>query len=340
MNLFIIGSPLQLVNASEAKHQLNIEEDDSHLLIINFFGERNLQQLKHTLEIYKWDNVEFFNYKPKNKISQLLKIRGIVRTVSAKFKNYLISQIFIGEYNAFEIRAIANQINAKTIILLDDGNGSIAIATQQLAKHKQKYSFSIRFLVYSLFGLNVREYKSIGFFTYYAYLFKGNNHKTLVIENELRLTKMLNQAKVQGNDIIFLGNKFVEKKYLSYRQYKDKLEFALHYLEKNISKNIVYLPHRGEALEKLGSLQKDLGLTIDHIDLPVELYLLKRKVKPKLVGTFFSSAVNSLNILFQGDVRQISFYISPSVFDKLPINVIEDIYQNYIDINIEVIKID
>ncbi len=338
MNLFIIGSPLQLINASEAKYQLAIPEDESYLIVINFFGEKNLMQLKQTLELYKWRNILFFNYLVKNKVSQLFKIRAIIIQVTNKFKRNAVSQVFVGEYNAYEIRAVANKFNHAKTFLLDDGNGSIDVANKRLNNAGAVTPISLRYFIYRSFGLNVREYKTINFFTFYSYLFQNKVRQISVIKNNLDLTRSLNQSKKQGDEIYFLGNKFVEKDYISYGQYKDQLEFAINYIKKNIGENITYFPHRGEGLDKLKKIQEDLDLKIQNIDLPIELYLLRDSSRPLLVTTFFSSAINSISNLFGNEISLLSFYINPSKFKILSSKVVANIYKDYDKNNIKVVK--
>jgi hypothetical protein len=117
-------------------------------------------------------------------------------------------------------------------------------------------------------------------------LFSFFNYKN----NFLYLKKFFQIKKNVNNELVYcLGTSMFNN---------DSIKLLEHL--KNISnkfkgKKIIYFPHRSENL----SFLKKENLNIKIINMPIELYLLKSKVLPKIVCGFYSTALICINFLFK-----------------------------------------
>jgi hypothetical protein len=328
MNLFIVSSPFQLLNAFEAKYHYKSLSEDSILVILDFYGEKNMLQIKEVLNVFHWSNTVVHTIRAtENKINFLFRLRKVVK----KYKNCNYNRVFIGEYFAYEIRAIVNSIKYIKLVLFDDGNGSIKTINHLIGKKTENSPKIIRDFVYKLFGLDTKKYENISLFTAYDFLIDKNVESLTVEKNNYCNIKLINKDKKQVEDIIFLGVKFVEKDLIDFDTYKKLLSNAIKHLRERCLGKINYVPHRGENLSKLRILEDELDMQLLPLNETIELYLVKSEEKPRIVTTFFSSAVFSLQFIFGNDIVLKSFYLKFG--ERVPTS-----YHEYEKLGIEVVK--
>lgn len=342
INLFFVCSPLQLVNASEARHQLNLDHQECHLIILDFYGRQNYLQIKKTLELYKWEHLEIISYTYQLKLAQLRQLLKIKKRIKNTFKDHEINNIIIGEYNAFEVRSIVNALKTKDIYLVDDGNGTITVI-RDISTRTSKVTLKalIRYYFYSAFGLNVDEYEKIKLFSYYDFLVDKKRFPYPITTNKLELTKALNTRKTKSSTIIYLGNKFVENRLMTEEVYFEILASIIQYLKAKdgMDTKIIYYPHRGESEGKIQKMQDSFDIITCQPELPVELFILQADYRPNLVTTIFSSALSSIKLLFGNSITLCSFNIKPEDIE-IPIPRLTGIYDEYYQNGIEVIETD
>jgi len=330
-NYFIVCSPFQLINATEAREYYNIPDNKCVLVILNLYGKTNYNQIISVLEDYIWTNVHKLSFNSRsNKLTFPFKLRKLVSI----YKGVKLNKLFVGEYFAYEIRALANIIAYKEIILFDDGNAAIRTINYLSLGRKKPSTFSfqtLRKLYYQLSGLKVFEYASITIFTAYADLY---NYLTAVkiVKNSYAYSRSLNRKKEISSEIFFLGTKFVERGLIDLENYTEYLKRAITYLEKRFNGNVLYVPHRGENKEKIEYLKKKKNIKIKTVTTSIELYLLKSSQNPMLVSTFSSSAIFSLEFIFGDDMNKKCFQLT------LKKGLVSKSYNEYRKLGIEVIE--
>ncbi len=306
-NLFIVGTPLQLLNAIEAVE--HFKSGNNILVIVHRSLKANRTQIDKIRSLYKWKEIIDIEY---SKNSSILKYVDLVKYLKKDTYKY----VFIPKLEVVPKLVIAN-IKKEKVFLLDDGVMTVSIYENNIKTSKlNKYNFKeIRFL---FFGLKIKIKDKINLFTYFD--LKPVNGMEIV-KNELRFLKKtyLEGADIDDSNIYFLGHP--SSKYIDDDNYIE----SLHKLIDNANKKIIYIPHRGESKEMkdvLSSIDNPLFSIMD-INMPIELYFLENKIYPSQVISYYSTALITLNIIYKD--CEISFI--PISLDKDINNALKNVYK-------------
>ena len=305
-NIFIIGTPLQLLNAIEAAEHFKLE--NNILIIVHRSLEANRVQIDQIRSLYKWKEIIDIEY---SKNSSLLKYVSLVKYLKKSVYKY----IFISKLEVVPKIILAN-VQKEKVFLLDDGIMTISLYENNIKKGKiNKYNFKeLRFL---FFGLKIKIKDKINLFTYFD-LEPTNGIQ--IVKNELNFLKdkYLKGASFDSSNIYFLGHP--STRYIT----DDKYVESIHNLVKNSTKKVIYIPHRGES-QKLKSLICSMdspNFSVIDINMPVELYFLENKIYPTNVVAYFSTALITLKRIYSD--CEISFI--PISLDNDFNNILKNIY--------------
>lgn len=311
MNVFLVESPLQYLNAKSAKFYWKIDKKDT-LLILNINGnEVNKKQLMYLVknDTAEWGNVEKIESKSIYKRFQILK--RIIRSSKC------IQRIFIGDYNSALFRSIANFSGAKEQILLDDGTATIAIYEKIMDNSPiSTQNFFKRFLKKCI-GFNDNKVDKATFFTVYEEL--GTTEKYKIILNKYDFIKEIDNHFKRERYKLFLGAPLPERNVMKEEDY---LKYIYKYKSK-ISEKMVYVPHRNEGSDKLKKIS-DMGIDIIKLNTAIEFELLIGTLPlPNQIISFYSSALINFKYILSGEEIDIAtLYINPKyIFEEHRENV-------------------
>jgi len=290
VNLFIITSPLQLINAIEAREHFNTT--NNHLVaIFTEFKSKNKDQIIKLINKNDWDNILEFDIRPVGTTSTFFRQVELVKIL----KNGSYINVFCGDLSSI-IKLILSNINKKKIYLLDDGATTINRHLNELNSNKKKKTSTkkiFRQLRFNLLGLKTALKETINMFTSYKLTPHADEQ---IIHNDLAYFKktFLLKSNLDEN-VYFLGQPLSELGIVdreTYLKYIDTVK--KHYL----NKKIIYIPHRFEKnIEAIEELQNS-SFRVQHIDLPIELEFINTNKYPMQICSFFSSALFTLNILY------------------------------------------
>ena len=306
-NLFIVGTPLQLLNAIEAAEHFILE--NNILVIVHRSLEANRAQIDAIRDLYEWAEIIDIEY---SKNSSMLKYVNLVKDL----KQHTYKYIFIPKLEVVPKVVIPN-VTKEKVFLLDDGIMTVSIYENSIKAGKlNKYNFKeIRFL---FFGLKIKIKDKINLFTYFD-LEPVNGIE--IVKNELKFLKKtyLEGADIDGSNIYFLGHP--SSRYIDDEKYIK----SLHKLIANSNKKIIYIPHRGESEEMKNILHSinNSQFSIVDINMPVELYFLENKIYPSQVIAYYSTALVTLSIIYKD--CKISFI--PIPLDKDINNTLKNVYK-------------
>ncbi len=328
-NLFIVASPLQFLNAIEARETFKTA---NNVLILMYDTKENINdanQKKKLLIQEDWDKVIHYNL---GNISKYLRFFFQVKLIKFLLK-YQYRYIFSGEFGIMN-QAIMSNLQADYIYLLDDGNATIF--TYEKLKDKEyfsKISFSkkIRLLRYLSVNLKYKINQDINFFT--TFDIKSIPH-IKVIQHDfhyLKLKKLKNCKK--DNCIYLLGQNLSEIKFM-------KKEVYLKYL-KNIKKaykeDIIYIPHRSEEITSEYDFLIDDTFKIQHSKGPIEATLINENIYPKIIISFVSSALFNLDKIFSDtDIYAVKIDPNDLISNK---SVIESCYDFFNNTGVSIINL-
>lgn len=317
-NLFIIRSPLQMMNAYEAINKFSLS--NNILLVIDTKGKSNTGQMSDLIDSnYKWDEIIRLENEGKSNFSRYIKL-------IKKLKNFTYDYVFSGDFGSIHQIIISN-MDSKNVYLLDDGTTSIL----RRYEFQKKKKINFKLLRFSLFGLKTTLKKEVNFFTMFNLEKLG---KEKVILNKFDGLKKQFNIKLfkESDNIYFLGQPLVEAGYLSKEVY---LEYFNTLLSRFPHKKIVYIAHRAETM--LNYLEENVNLEIVHSEKPIEFYFLQKKEYPKEVLGFTSAALFTLSILFEKTVVNSVIIKEKDFTDKF--YVMDLIYKYMESSNINMIKL-
>ena len=269
-SLFFVQSPMQLMNAIEAKHFFSL---DYSVLIVRYNGSASNNAQIGTI----------LKYDPKFDKILYVKVANIVAYFKflILFKElilYRFDKFFLGDFHSNIVRFFLKFINPKKVYLLDDGLQTVAI-------HRDNLKHNI-FSYYNLTNNSARRQVYSNQFDF----FRSYTH----VGNRITIPKLY-----------FIGAPLVEKEVLTLDVFLDLMGRIVKYYEKqNIE--IIYLPHRMENLDKFKNT--DISSFIE-LDIPIELFLIESEYLPFKIASFYSAALYSLNVLFKNKIEVTSFGI-------------------------------
>ncbi len=281
-NLFIVNSPLQLLNAIEAVYKFNLK----NLLLVAIYNrsENNKNQMENKIKEFSFDEVVRFTPKKGSKYI------GYIRLIN-QLKEYQYDNVFTGELEDPSFRVLVANIKKEKLFLLDEGTSTIVDYETKIKKNKFN-KLEYKLIRYLFAGFNLKLKDTINFFTYYDFepLDGGD-----VIRNRLEyMRKDFKQNSVDYSDTLFFLGKplFI---------FSDKNEFDIvlqNVLQKYKSKKIVYFPHKDESdtIKNIKKICKDIEFL--EINQPIEEYFLKNGIYPKHIISCSSTALITTKILF------------------------------------------
>lgn len=328
MNLFIIESPLQYLNALEARFHFEIPASESFLIILNQSGDENLKQIDYMINDNDWCEIKIISDNGSGFTNILNRIRTLNKIIHEN--KYEINSVFIGEYRNQFMRHIANKLPSN-VYLLDDGAAVINVYNK-LINNESFEGNNIKTLIKrNIFGLKSKNIKKITFFT--AYDFPEKENIKIVKNNYISLKNRMTNSN--SKDIIFfLGQPLSEKKIM---KETDNLKCLKKIREFYGDKVIYYIKHRGESEEKMVKVE-ELGFIVKRFSTCIEYEMCYGDQIPTSVSSFYSSALISINNIFKDLITINSFYIPNLLITddyKKGVENIYDYFQNQINVSLK-----
>lgn len=342
-NIFLVKSPLQLLNAIEAKHHFGLDDKDCYLLIM---GDRKSysQLMRLVIASRQWSNVVLLNrvglvaVDPWSVCDDLGDINRLRKTLlrsslfSIRRLNRLarsikdVKYIFIGNNNSPLMRHFVNSLKHQQTVLLDDGTATLDIARQrmqgQVARKTNKLSKKIRLAAKRIFQkLNARQPESVVFFTAYNIAVTGSDR---VISNDFAYLRNRAIGLKATETVYFLGSPLSEAGIMSEPQYLECMSRVRKYYA---GRSVLYVSHRRESQHKLGKIRDEHGFELACFDFPVEYQLAFVGPRPHELASFISSALDTCRLIFEDKMKIVAFKINEINADRR--DIVNEIYDNY-----------
>ena len=291
-NLFIVASPLQLINAIEARYHFKTSDNILVLMYNSLLNNTDFNQKKSLLVEEDWDEVIYYDL---GKIAKKKRFFEQVKLIK-QFQRYKYSYLFSGDFGTIQQALMAN-LNIENIYLLDDGTASIVIYEKLKDKQffkKIPFFKKLKLYRYLLMNLKFKIQENINFFTIYNLEPLAHMH---VVQHNFAYLKQNQLKRCEKNDVIYiLGQNISENAIIN-------KEIYLKYLEKIKDKfkgKIIYKPHRSEEITDAYNYLISEHFLIDN-DIsqgPIETSFINNHIYPSIIISFFSSALFSLDKIF------------------------------------------
>lgn len=324
VSISLVRTPFQLFNCIEATRKFN--ENGFNVLICIYKNEIDKKLFKEIMYEVNWKEIYFFKLNLLNKIFYAIKLNKILK----KFKE--VEYCFFGLITSYNIHAI-NQINAKTNILIDDGNETFLIANNIKNNNFQK-KFKINLLNKILKKqFNLEFLKNLKFFTFFdlnSYLL--NN---IIIKNDYSNFKKSISTLSNGKEIFFIGtnliNTYIDRKYFE-EIIKNTIEYFKGY-------KIIYIPHRYEDISYLEKLSLEYSFELKKFSTILELAIFKYGKKPLGLITIRSTALETLSYLYDIEFLNVIELDKMKLLKDYQVIEYENLYVNYKNKKIPLIKV-
>ena len=157
-NLFIVYSPLQIINAIEAIHHFKCK---NNTLIINYkpCQDKNNTQMDDLVGYHEWDKV--IKVGTGSRRSKFLTYVNLIKGLQKEQYNY----VFVAGFTSAIYTILAN-LNKNKLFVLDDGVGTIAAYNETFAPNKL-IKLRLKHMRFWLFGIRTKFNDQVNLFTYF-----------------------------------------------------------------------------------------------------------------------------------------------------------------------------
>jgi hypothetical protein len=302
VKLFLVESPLQLVNAREAQRHFQILPSESLLLVLEGVSALNQQQTLSLIQEADWFSVKSIGHAQS--VASFIVSNRSVRAWLDRWRGQ-VDQVIIGDFRSRFMRHVANELG-QPVVLLDDGTATLTVADKrrQNISPDGKYARGWRRFLNKrkLLGYLDHDIPSITFFTTF-------NFEVPVRDCVVRHQYAGLRESMAGNQRLpmwyFIGCPLVEMGIVSKTRYQAYLE----YIAGQFTETVCYIPHRREDLQRVHALAASLQWQVDSFDKPLELALLERGELPLGLIGLYSTALDNGYILFGKQLPVYSYEI-------------------------------
>jgi hypothetical protein len=333
MNVFLIETPLQLLNAIEAKHHFKFKKNILVILGSNYFGINAFSNIADKDSWYKilympfhnkFSTYDFGKRRPQNLHEKVIEYYCTLQQFLKRYRpDKLIKSIgcaeniVLGNYlqgHKDYMRHFANTIKHKKIYIIDDGTDTIKInreRTDEISNVDNEHDKDVSWLKNvkrrfrdKFIDWNARPATGITFFSCYDLCMNSNDKFE---KNEYEYLRKIGKRSVKTDEVIFLGQCLVEDGYISKENYRLYLLKAKEYFN---SEKFIYVPHPRESFQGIEYLEKTVGIEKRIISSPIEYEIALSGKRPKCLSSFFCSALRNCSLIMGNSIIIKSFYIS------------------------------
>tara|TARA_R110002072_G_C7974062_1_gene535130 strand:+ start:2345 stop:3334 length:990 start_codon:yes stop_codon:yes gene_type:complete len=287
-NLFIVRSPLQFLNAIEAREKFAC--NNTVLVLMFNTNIKNTEQMRSLLKVDEWNEIIEYDQQKIPRLKRFIAQATLVKTLKKQPYHY----VFSGDFGTINQIIISN-VKAEEIYLVDDGMATIAIYNKIRNQHyfrEQSLSSKMKFYRYKLAGLTYLIKQAINFYTIYEI---KSTDLIQVKYHEFNHLKSHQLQQCQHTELTYLiGQNMIQSGLMDADTY-------ILYIKKiiaNYSGDIIYIPHRTEVgIRELKKLESD-RFTIKKSTGAIEIVLLNDGIYPAHIVSFFSSALFNLDKIF------------------------------------------
>lgn len=254
MNLFIVSTPFQLINALEAIKQYKCK---SNIILLREQENENAEeQIKKLLSHHQWVGIVKIKRTPQKSIFPRLVL--VLKKIKQLNPNMVFDNVFYTEYPSRRVATILGNISIlNKEVMYDDGTWTLKAFEDYLQKNiRVSYSNFKRNLILNLFGFKKPKdfyiHEKFELFTLFdidSTNFKiSKNNLTLLREHIASQSPMF---KSTNQRVAFIGDG-ATKDGINLTEYKKQLSK----LAKSVDE-VIYFPHRNE--------EKDIQLLLSNI---------------------------------------------------------------------------
>jgi hypothetical protein len=324
VNLFVVETPLQLLNAHEARQHLGAS--DAHLLL--FVSPAYSYETFSRLIEGRWTSIQSFVIRDREDeqdgqisdrdLPRKRFIRKLARQLTRRqrleraLRSYgPAERVFLGNYLIDYMRHVGHTVQHRELIVLDDGTDTIRMNN---LRHRVstpgplngagpfaalKSSVRARYLEW-----DSRQARSLVFFSTYDLRVRPGDR---LIQHRYRYLRERICTQSAEDAVFFLGQPLPADGYLGEETYLEALrEVRRHFA----GQRIVYVPHPRESEATVARVADATHLAIKRFDAPIEIVIACRGIRPRALASFFCSALETCSVLCGDDLPVKAFRLA------------------------------
>lgn len=283
-HLYFVQSPLQAVNAYEARYAIADGAGAHDLVVLDQKEERNNSLLANTLKALGWEPMCRVPFRRSDPLKMLEWLRLRARLSGLRG----VSRCYIGDYCSGMGVAAANLFPKAEAYVLDDGTSTINFPGLRYEARRPQHLPPNR--SFPLMGYRTDLPESLTLFSMYEVAVRS--------PDSLRANKLsfLSESLQfdSGGPVFFIGSCLPDVEVISFEQFFALFRAARAWLG---TREIHYFPHRRELMDRKQAFFDSLGVKVVTANLPFEMELTHGARRPGLVATFYSTALDTLQLL-------------------------------------------
>jgi hypothetical protein len=208
-------------------------------------------------------------------------------------------RVFLGNGSRNMQRHIAHQLDAQSLVVLDDGASTLDYARKRRDDEPVGATSVATKIRERLLGMNTRTFEDVTFFT--AYDIEPTRDR--IISNRYDVLRNDIAPVRERRDVWLLGQPLIEYGLTTPESFARILCQTRKFYEGADSvDDVIYIAHPAESSQSRRELLEGMGFGFLPHDGPVELRLAMSNRLPKRLASFFSSAITSSWRIFGDDV--------------------------------------
>jgi len=324
MDLYVIDTPLQLLNAVELRQRAPAR---AARLVLLEWPTWPPGAFRDMLAAVPWTEVR--------RVAMLRPPTGSCRRIRAQLREYVwsarqflwrrrvdralaeagaVDRLVVGNLFNEYMRHAASRVDHGELWAVDDGtdtlrtvaarrNGTAAAEDPATALGRLKLTVRRRWLEW-----DGRWPSHVRFFTAYDFPVPAGD---VVERNDYRwLRGRIAEGHVREDCVWVLGQPLAEDGYLAAPEYRMRVSrIATHYGRERV----VYVPHKREAADNILKVATAAGVEVRRFERPIELELALGATMPTALASFFCSALENCAILFGDSLNIVAIDIPEDV---------------------------
>ena len=284
-SVFIVSSPLQLMNCLEARYRYRVNK--SYLLVFLIEAGESVPQYENLVSMEEWEKVIYLE-SPAGAKGLMTFPKDFKVSVSDLISEN-IEYLFVGEYRSPYVNHMVNFFDANKVILVDDG---MAVLNYENFFRSRSIYKRLRRTLYYMVGYKAGAFSYCQFSAFYL-------ERSSAVVNDYRWLKRGKKNYALSDDVWFLGQPLVELAIMSPQNWMLYIEKVMRRYKRG---RFCYVMHRRNDSSFIEAASQKLGFKCIRFDRPIELEFLELKTIPHEVITAYSTAIFTLSKLV-ADIR-------------------------------------
>lgn len=328
----IVDSPLQALNLLEFSQRYGRE------VVVVVVGDRadlapnNRRQIEAVLSYVNPQHILYHEGRlwPKNprrsRQSLLSAVSALHEVMPAGPLEFLV-----GEYRSAFTWAVLSRVRRKgqRVVVLDDGTSMLRIdRTKWMPRSREEWLRQVKRYLYMAFGIRgVLPQTRLAFFTVYAISERIAAGDTIIRNDYQTLSAELRALPPDNDSVYVIGTPHREAGVVDRADVEIAVDLG-RFAAELTGKNVIYMAHRRERLEKLEALRTEF--TVVTPDVPFEIFPRQIGKRPLYIVGYYSSLFVTVADLLKESVEIYALQLPREYVNDSWLEFVNNVYHYYL----------